>query len=171
MIVATVRMLADFLNDPTFGVNATIPTVTRDGTDSIPPNVVGIYDATRDARVAVGQLPTTFPAIVVAPYQVQTLESMVPTIIRYGTVHVMVTYYINKSDAVSGLTWGLYTIQAIERCIKAFMDNAQANYRVRNGIGIAGCSSMQLEPNYTPVGDTAIACGILVGFQVRDSNP
>lgn len=56
MIVGAVRQLADWLVDPTTGVNAQLPTVPGDPTD-VPAPLVTVYDATRFEWVARGSIP------------------------------------------------------------------------------------------------------------------
>ena len=66
MILETVRILADWLDDPTYGVNALASSVPRDtGVDQFPR--VRVYDSTRDGRVTRGQIPDVdnLPALVV----------------------------------------------------------------------------------------------------------
>lgn len=58
MIVAAIRQTADWLAHASTGVNALLASVPKDVTDTVPANVT-IYDETRDAWVARGQVNRT----------------------------------------------------------------------------------------------------------------
>ena len=57
-MAAAVRQVADWLGDATYGVNAVRASIPKDVADSAPAAVT-IYDETRDAWVARGQVPRT----------------------------------------------------------------------------------------------------------------
>ena len=70
MILETVRIVADWLANGTFGVNAVRTSVPKDtGVTDFP--AVQIFDSTRDGRIGRGgipqMLPTELPALLVTP--------------------------------------------------------------------------------------------------------
>jgi len=168
MIIQTNRMVSSFLGNTTYGVNAQINSLTLDSGDTTPPQLLGIYDATTDSRVALKQLPTVFPSLIVQPYQQHILVPMVGTVIRYGTVHIVISYYNNNTDAPTSLSSGLYTLQAIERSLRAFMENGQASFRIKGNVGISGMSGLSFENIYNSVGDGNLLCAATVAFDVRE---
>ena len=58
MRLETLRALTAWLNDGTYGVNAQLASVPRDGSDALPADFALIAEATSNQYAARGQMPT-----------------------------------------------------------------------------------------------------------------
>jgi len=118
VILETVRIIADWLSDATYGINAVRTAVPKDtGVTDFP--AVTILDSTRDGRVARGGVPNLnaaeFPCLLVSPAD-QPVEQQAPSVRPFppdATVTVLVRYATTQLDTAKAERDASQTIKAI----------------------------------------------------------
>lgn len=109
MRVEVIRIIADWLENATYGVNGMLLQVPRDAGDAKPANVV-IRDETRDSWVARGVAPRLVSAseviVAVSSFQEGSIEGL---------------------DTLTGYTWQPGELPVVIRVIRQDVDSAVAN--------------------------------------------
>ena len=173
MILETVRIVADWLDHPTYGVNALASSVPRDDGVDVFPRVV-VRDSTRDGRVTRGQLPPVddLPALLVTPTD-QPLEQASSTVRPWppdATVSVLVRYATQRLDTAQAERDTSQTIRAIWRCIGQMMTTtAGETARTRAAVQLYSVPNMQAATMYEDNADVIVTGGVLVTCRVRDT--
>lgn len=182
MRLEIVRMIADWLLDSTYGVNAYLPSVPRDVGDSAPPNIadwnstLAVFDETRHLWVVQREPPPAVPALYVMcdspvnmigqPYpngDVRTTNNPVAIAIRYLT---------SQSDRVQAHVDGEYTLRGVLRSIAELMKNANEASRTRNSIQlIAAVDPTVYFPIEETVGESTVSGAVLLNVEARDVSP
>lgn len=168
MFVDPVRMVADWLEDPTYGVNAMLAALDLDGSDPVPANVV-IADATRDLEVAFGRLPATRPCVTVALYQVPSIDPRPPQgdardykpqiLIRYGATDDQTEVGVRSRD---------YTLRAILQSLDRFHRDEHVASRQRNQIQLIAAEEISMLAAYAPIEGGELTAAFLVRYWARD---
>jgi hypothetical protein len=171
MILEADRLIADWLADATYGVNALLASTPRDAGDAQPANVT-IYDETRDSTAARGDVPTSLPAVIVTTDRVDQLDGQVATTTRDGQVTVRVRYVISQAATATAIQDSSYVLRTVLRSLRKFFDlNAAAAGRTRNSIYLESCLSLAGAPMWTPMEDAVVTGGIIATIQLRDLTP
>src|SRR5688572_29214719 len=139
MLLEPIRIVADWLKRPTYGVNAMLPLVKRDAGDPAPPDVQLILDETRDVEVQEKHEPKRHPAIYVSqdlPYELaDTLQTFNQP--RDGTVVLAVRYVVQGQRGPRRITEAAYTLRAILASItRLFATPEGAIARQRNDVHV-----------------------------------
>lgn len=118
MIVDLVRQVADWLADPSTGVNVQLASLPDDVGDTTPPNVT-VADETRDAWVARGVVPRE--KIGAGPILIVTSDktSRIPLSTKNGRAEntVVVRYVARKAATDELLNDALQTLRAVGRVL------------------------------------------------------
>lgn len=174
MFLETVRIVTDWLNDGTYGVNALLSALPLDGGDSVPA-VALITDETRNAVAARERFPAAAgpvitvhlarPAIIRTELQGAFRDAPdVPVLIRYADT--------NQAATDAGTKNALYTVRAILQSVARLMDQPGVTARVRNQVAIANVKEeVQHVPVFQDVEDKVITGGLVFSFYVRDKLP
>jgi hypothetical protein len=174
MELNTVRIVADWLADATYGVAALLPTTPRDGGDPVPSLAGGIADSTRDGWVARQFVPReggpTRPALAVFA-RPTTLDGEVHTNHRDGTIEIVIAYVGSESDTAAGNAAALYVRRTVLRSLAVLNSNAQAASRLRNNVAVFACDTLKLGALQDQWGDTLITDAVVATFTVRDLAP
>ena len=171
MILESIRAVADALNSTSYGVNVQFDTMAFDGTDSAPPDIAVVADETRDNSVAVGRYPTTFPALVVTVDGDTVLDGEVVSDNRDGDISIIIRYLTKNADTAEGNSETLYTLRAVQKCLRDFNSNTNVGDRVRNNIQIIECLKIEHLQLFENISDANITGGIRATFKVRDAQP
>lgn len=172
MILESVRIVADWLQHATYGVNALRASVPQDTSVTAPPAVT-VLDSTRNAAVARGQVPVgiTLPALLVTPAD-QPLEQTAPAARPWpadATVTVLVRYATSLLDTAQGERDASQTVRAVWRSIGQLMVTSTGeSARTRAQVQLIGVSDMRAATLYEANEDTAITAGVLLTCRVRD---
>jgi hypothetical protein len=173
VILETVRIVSDWLGDPTFGVNTLRSAVPRDTGVSVPP-AVSVLDSTRDARIARGSIPTGIglPAVLVTPND-SPLESAVPTVRPWppdATITVLIRLAMSNEDTAAAERDASQLLRAIWRSIGHLMTTTQGmTARARAGVQLISVRSLQAATLYESDKDTVVTGGVLATCHVRDT--
>lgn len=181
MRLEAVRIVADWLKDPTNGVNALLPGVLRDIGDDLPPllaegpdDLAAVYDVTRHEWVRKRQDPPARPCLYITTEGSFDLhgEEMVGTYVDTKTsVIVIVRYLAARSNTEKGTTDGEYTIRAIRQSIKRLMQQGNDPARTRNGIAVFNWARCTYYPVTETIGEHMVSGAVALHFDVRDANP
>lgn len=167
-----VRMVADWLQDDTYGVNAIAASVPLDTGDSAPPTV-HVYDETRDGWVARQDVPKPqgasiqFPAVIVFLQNVK-YDAGVPDSQSTGartvnsTVQLAVQLIMANSATEDAVTAGMYLLRAIRNALLQFDEPAQQTARTRLGVELQPSTDVMQGQLDAPVGDNIVSVGALV---------
>jgi hypothetical protein len=177
MILETVRIVADWLANGTFGVNAVRTSVPKDtGVTDFP--AVQIFDSTRDGRIGRGgipqMLPTELPALLVTPAD-SPLEQTNPASRPFppdATVTVLVRYVTRGLDTALAERHTSQTIKAVWWQLPQLMlTSAGETARTRAQVQLYGITNMQAATLYEAAEDTTVSGGVLVTCRVRYMGP
>lgn len=183
MILETVRILADWLADPTYGLNAVRPSVPKD-TDVTDFPTVQVFDSTRDGRVTRGGVPNLepadFPCVLVSPAD-QPIEDTNPTVAPWPsdtTVTVLVRYATRVVDAAKGERDASQTLRAVRRCIRRLILDGRTvllpgqtspdSACRRADVQLISVERLQAATLYESTEDATVTGGVLVTCHVRD---
>lgn len=181
MILETVRIIADWLSNPTYGINAVRTSVPKDtGVTTAP--VVTILDSTRDGRVARGGMPSLlaaeYPALLVTPAD-SPVDQTNPAVQPFppdATVTVLVRYVCSVLDTAQAERDTSQTIKALWWQIPQLMltsagATARGDGTPRAGVQLYQITNMQAASLYEAAEDTIVTGGVLVTCRVRYLGP
>lgn len=118
MIVDLIRQVADWLADPSTGVNAQLASLPDDVGDATPPAVT-VVDSTRDAWVARGVVPRE--KVGAGPVLMVMLDGSAPVPLStqngHATPTIAVRYVARKAATDELLTEALQTLRAAGRVL------------------------------------------------------
>lgn len=167
MIADVVVIVADWLAHPTHGVAALLPDVPREfGWPT--PAVPTLYDETRHAEVARGQVPDVLPALVVTS-DPQAFTSSSPSVRPYpGDVNVtlQVRYAIANGDTDDGGIATSLMLRAVRKSLGRLVTVGDAA-RVRNQVQVLSWRDERAE-RYEPNTDHHVTATLTFTVQVRD---
>lgn len=173
MILETTRIIAAWLADETYGVNALASGVPTDtGVTEFP--AVTVLDSTQSGATARGQIPdsaTKLPALLVTPAD-QPVDQMTPGVRPWppdAQVTVLVRYATGKQNTAAAERDASQTIRAIWRSLGQLMlQDANGAARTRAQVALASIRSMQAATLYEANQDVIVTGGVLVTCHVRD---
>lgn len=169
MLTEAVRVVADWLANPVWGVNATLAATPREAdVPAVPP--VAVYDESRDGEVTRGQIPDDLPALLV-----QTTATPLSTVatasrpfpadysvelgIRYGTATV---------DTAAGFNEAALVMRAVHRCLgQLWVTSAGEAARVRGQMQLVELRDTRIE-QYQANDDSRIAAACILTVRMRD---
>ncbi len=172
-------LLADWLKDATYGINALLPTIPRDGGDTQPPNVT-VCDEIRDAWLARKQITTEkltsigTPVVGVFQSGEATYPIGKPQRPRAGGLALdgegswMMLYIARQSDSAKAASWCRYTLRAVLNSLVLLSDPVNGAARVRNATQIIGPAKFQMSTLLEERGDALVTGGVLAVYTVRE---
>lgn len=174
MLLEPVRIVADWLADASYGVNALRLTVEVDAGDAQPGAVV-IGDETRDGNVARGRLPdaTTSASnlIAVTSGSGVQFEGGVLTTVRDGTLPLIVRIGTPNVATEDGTRDGLYLARVVFQSLKVLMQADHADDRTRNSVHIKDLSDLTMQGVFQEMQDQTVTCAVSMTCRVRDLTP
>ena len=170
------RIIRDWLNDGSNGVNAELAAMTADDldtNDTVPANVATIIDESRDGNAALKSLPADLatPALVIFQAEAFTL----PIGLSQGKIEatvgpIAIAYAIRSSNAAAGKEDAFYTMDAVYRSLNNLFVGNDAT-RTRAGIQLVNLRNIELAPMDEEVGDATLTLALIIRFQVHDTRP
>ena len=177
MILETVRIVADWLTDPMYGLNAVRTAVPKDtGVNDFP--AVTVLDSTRDARVARGGVPnlpaTLFPCVLVTPAD-QPLEQIAPSVRPFppdASVTVLIRYATREVDTAKAERDASQTIKAVWWQVpQLLLTSAGETARTKARVQLYSIQTMQAATMFDAAEDITVTGGVLVTCRVRYLGP
>lgn len=170
MWLEPVRMVADWLEHPVYGVNAILATVPIEAGDAAPPPVQDVRDETRDDDVAGDRLPTgVSPVLAVTAYTLDAITGQVSQGQRDFRPTILVRFGIREPRKARANTVASYIYRAAVRSLHALHENANVAARTRNGIHVYDCAEMRIIPALQPLEGSTASGGIIVTYNARDN--
>lgn len=172
MILEAVRIVADWLQDATFGVNAVRTTVPKDtGVADFP--AVTVLDSTRDGRVARGGVPNLtaaeFPCLLVTPAD-QPADQQTPGVIpgSYAQVTVLVRYAVPQANTALAEVQASQTLKCVWRQLPLLLTTpAGEAQRARADWQCHAITNLQMATLYEAAEDATVTGGVLVTLLMR----
>lgn len=164
-----VRLVADWLEDGTNGVNALLASVPRDGADPLPTSVT-VNDETRDNRIARGRVPESgLPVVVVLSQAATVLDQSVVTDDGFFAVDLVIQYAAKDLDAYEAKRDGNYVLRAVMWSLRRLRrTDANAAARVRNQVALIDLGPIRLESWVEQTEDLVIVGSLVVPVTLRD---
>lgn len=180
---AAVRIVADWLEGATNGLNACAAAVPRIGSDEAPPSVT-IYDETQDAWVARGLAPDAADATASISYPMCVVKLLSANWnagmgrvyetgrILEGTVQVCCEILQQNTDTIDAVTDSLYLMRGL-RASLCLLDNAiQTDRDIQNTTAfIRPSTGMQQIQMDVVRGDKVTASALVITYPVWESTP
>lgn len=174
MILETTRIIADWLSDPTYGINAVRTSVPKDtGVSDFP--AVTVLDSTRDGRVARGGVPNLepceFPCVLVTPAdQPGTMQRAGIKPGGYMTMTVLIRYATREIDTAHAERDASQTLKCIVRQLPLlFRVAGNEAYRARAEVQLHALEDLSIATLYESTNDTTVTGGVLVTCLVRNT--
>ena len=170
MILEAARIVREWLGHPTYGVNAMLALVPRDGGDPAPPSVVAIEDEVTNPRAAVGRPATSLPALQVDVLGVDVIENQVVTDQGDGTCVVRIRYAAAKANVADAKRDGSYTIRAVAWSLRTLYRQSNEASRTRNSLRLlpARQGELTVRPYYEELDDRVLVGVCLAPYALRD---
>lgn len=169
MLTDAVRIVADWLNDATYGVNAALASVPADG-DVADAASVTVYDETRDPEIARQQIPDLLPALIVSTTATPT-DMDRPAVRPYpsdASVEIGIRYATQRAATDRATTDADQVRRAVMRSLRQLFTTAAGEAaRVRNQVQLYDWRSARVEL-YQSNEDTTVTCAIVCAFTARD---
>lgn len=170
-----VRILADWLGDATYGVEAQLADVPRDVGDSIPGGgTVTVYDETRDEEAAPGQFPDPGTGIVVTVgFQGSTMgDDAAAWNNGHGAVRLLVRVGLRAANMANAKRDGNYVLRAVEWSLRLFrQQDPNASTHTRNSYRLTLLQEHEVVQWWEKVEDTLVTAALLVPFTAHDLGP
>lgn len=177
MFLETTRIITDWLNNGTYGVNAKLAALPKDVGDN-PPAVQLIVDETRNGVAARERIPvpgTAGPVITVHIARPAIVHTELADAYRDVPDLPVVIRYADTNQVASdvGTRNAMYTMRAVLQSINALMGApGDGGARERNQVAIANVKDeVQAVPVFQDVEDKVITGGLVFSFYVRDKLP
>jgi hypothetical protein len=173
MILETIRIVSEALENGTYGVNAQLSSLDIDSGDTVPTNIVKVGNETEDFLVAMGRVVTPLPSLNVALDGDVDLDPEVMTIVRDGDVVIAIRVGQSNDQAQNGMRDTYYYLRAIQKTLRDLSANGNIDARTRNNICVGEITEMIHRPLFREIEDTnAVVTGqLIVTYRVRDNNP
>lgn len=176
MQLEVARMVANWLGNVTYGVNAKLALVPRDGSDAAAPVIVTIADETRSFTIAAGRLPkdaALYPLLAVTVKEITYRDSEVPQLSGPADASVSVTirYAQRQSDQDLGLQDASYTLRAVVMALREFHKDGNAASRTKDSVQIYTCERLTQVPFVQTVDDAWVTGAVEVQYWCRDILP
>lgn len=174
MRLEAARIVADWLGDATYGVDAKLAVVTGDDSDTVPSAVATIVDDTRDVNAALGRLDgLTLPAITVSVSEVRYRETEFLQTGGYADadVTVLIRYAERTDNPATARANGCYVVRAILGSLRELHLTAQAASRTRNGVQLVACEGLTEVALTEEVGDAWLVAGVEARYYARTATP
>jgi hypothetical protein len=168
VILETLRIVREALDDPEIGVNAVLPSIPVEDGDPTPLPIRTIWDQTQAAFLVTEERPLEDPWIVVYQDGPATMAGEVRTVTRDGdAVRIAIAYGTSRAvaDTVPEV---LVVLRAIVRSLRLLLAETNRPRRTRNNVFVMSCASMQVGPTDGPLD---VQGAVVCDFYVRDTSP
>ena len=176
--VMTIRMVSDWLADPTNGVNAEISKLSTenllDDGDSVPPAVQQILTATKDDIATRRELPTDIATPVLMVVQGDALnvpQGHTQNRIDINDLPVAVLYGTRDESSAAGEEDAYYTLDAVMRSLNNLWAGSNEGARTRKGIQITKINGYQVMPTDAETADRGLQMALIARLHVRETIP
>jgi hypothetical protein len=171
-------LIADWLADDTYGVNAILATIPRDVGDALPPDVF-VVDEVRTAwaarrLISAENVTAGHPAVIVG----QSAELTYPTgraqltaqgaRMLEGTATYLIMYAQHESDSAKAASNSRYTLRAILNSLILMHDPKSTATIERNGATLGLPRSFKMSTLLEERSDSLVTGGVLAEYNIRE---
>lgn len=176
-MLEVIRIVADWLGHPTYGVNALLPQVGLDPGDTAPPAVVAILDETRDGRTAVDLPPDPetaadqYPALLIRALRPTDVAPSQVQLVALGDCSLLIQYAGLATDSQVGATAMYRTLyRAVPKSLAYLLQTSAGEAaRRRHDVQITGLEAITHLDKFASVETRYLAGALVPRFQVRDA--
>lgn len=168
-------IVADWLTNATYGVNAMIDLIPDDDSEGVPADVT-VGDETRDAWVARRLIPKDREnALMVVQSGEATSDGTArraagsTTAEVGGTVDVLVLYVVRKSASDAAILAAKTILRAVKMSLVLLNDPANGASRVRNGVILGPCTGFRQMAMQEEIGESLATGGIIASYTTREN--
>lgn len=175
MRLEAVRIIADWLQDATYGVNAKLDVLAYDSGDAQPSDIATVADETRNASAAFRRFDgLTLPALIVTvpvdPEYRDGEQMQAPERID-GYVTVQIRYAERTLAGDDAIANGNYVVKAVLASLRELHKNDNVASRTRNSVRLVSCEDLRELGQYEEVEDTWLLAAVQARYYVSDLKP
>ena len=169
MILDTVRAVADWLSDGTYGINAALAALDLDGADTAPAGTYAIIDETRDDDATIGR-DGTRPFVRVAAGEVRSLDGQAATYTHDADVPLELLICRATTSPAATVRDLYYTVRATCQVLERLFGTSAAAVaaRTRNQVQLSHIENLSTAQVRVELGDTPATAAVMVTIRVRD---
>lgn len=173
-MIEPIRILADWLQHPTHGVNALLAAMPGDPGDPLPTLIATVLDETRDGPTALDLPPEDLerlPALLVRAVRPTDLAPSQVNLISLGEASLLVQYAIqeiNPDEAMRQMYQTLY--RAVPKSIARLLQTAEGDVaRHRNQVQLIGLEALTHLDRFSKLESSYLIGGFVARFSVVDA--
>ena len=169
-----IAIVADWLANATYGVNAMIPLIPDDDSEGVPADIT-VGDETRDGWVARRLIPKDKEnALMVVQSGEATSDGTATrrqdgTPELGGTVDVLVLYVVRKSDSDKAALWTKTILRAVKMSLVLLNQAQNGPSRQRTGVHLVNCSGFRQMAMQEEQGESLATGGIIASYTTREN--
>jgi hypothetical protein len=177
MILEAVDCISTWLQHPTYGVNALLPSVPRLGTDPAPAAVAAVLDERTSGRAARGELPQdqATPVLLVGAHAEAQYVVPFDVGVRDATIEIDIAYAQRSALSEQADRDGRYTMVAVLQSLYRLWKYGGPSDRTRGSVSLVVPVSLRQVAPWTPagplLGDATITHALIAGYRVRETSP
>lgn len=163
-----VRIVSTWLEHATYGVNAQLDVVPRDGGDPQPADVT-VMDETSDPRAGRGRIPEDDVPVVTVAMQGMTHLTEQVTDDGYLAADLIIQYAARNVEMWKAKRDGNTVLRAVCWSLR-YLRRREANdaARLRNNVALIAINPIRFEPWFERVEDTLVVGTLTVPVTARD---
>lgn len=162
-----VRLLADWLKDPTDGVAALLATVPRDPGDPLPTGPITVLDETRDESAAPGHFPDPGTGIALTVQMTSGLagDNRAAQNSGHGSWNMLVRIGLRNTNTANAKRDGNYVLRATLWSLRKYRNlDPNSAPRTRNNFRLLLPEEVQVLQWWETIEDTLVSAALLVPF-------
>lgn len=172
MITEAVRILADWSEDATYGVNAVLSSVPRES-DVALPAAVDIRDMTRDGQTARKQVPDDLTGAGILWTAFLSLDQVNPAVRPWppdASVEIVARIHVTDADTADGLNQLNTISRAVMYSVGKLMTTAAGEAaRVRQQVQLYGLTNVRQVEFFLSANDPQLTRGVAMTVRLRDT--
>lgn len=175
-MLEVIRIVADWLANPTYGVNAVLPSLPRGVGEAAPPAVAAILDETRDGPTALDlppdpdAYPERYPALLVRTLRPTDIAPSQVTLIALGDCSILIQYAGLEVESERGIEAMYRTLyRAVPKSLAYLLQTTAGEVaRLRHDVQIIGHEATTHLDKFATVESRYLAGALVLRFTVRD---
>lgn len=171
MILDVVRAVADWCEDATYGVDATLAALDFDGSDTAPSGALTVIDETRDDDAAIDRPPTA-PFLKVVAGELRSLDGQAATYTHDADVPLEITIQRTSTSPAALVRDLYYTQRALFQVLESLFDPsiaAAATACTRNGVQLQVITQLAAARVAPQLDDTTGTVAVYLTVRARDT--
>lgn len=162
-----VRLLADWLGDPTNGIAALLAAVPRDSGDPPPPSLITVLDETRHEAATAGHFPDPGSGIAVTVQMTSAVagDDRAAQNSGHGSWNMLVRVGLRNTNGAAAKRDGNYVLRALLWSLRKYrQQDPNSAARTRNAFRLLEPGEPQVLQWWETIEDTLVSVAVLVPF-------